>query len=151
MTVWIITPGILMAKQKQYPDKIKVYEYLPYIFPVEMNKAMSIYADILPSCSIHLMSGYYNYAFSKTSYRYVVKIDADQIYFTRYWKRICSAYRSEIKVRFKLEEYVAYGLYHAYVCCFYHGDICRFRTLAKIAVWLNNFYFSLYRKKGSQR
>lgn len=141
------TPGILMAKQKQYPDKIKVYEYLPYIFPVEMNKAMFIYADILPSCSIHLMSGYYNYAFSKTSYRYVVKIDADQIYFTRYWKRICSAYRSEKKVSFKLEEYVAYGLYHAYVCCFYHGDICRFRALGKIAVWLNKFYFSYIEKK----
>lgn len=141
------TPEILRFKQKQYPDKIKVYEYLPYIFPVEMNEAMSVYAKILPSCSIHLMSGYYNYAFSKTNYRYVVKIDADQIYFSQYWERICDAYRSTEKVRFNLKEYVAYGLYHAYICCFSHGDIYQFRLFEKLVVLLNKFYFSYIEKR----
>ena len=141
------TSEILKAKQKQYPAKMKVYEYLPYIFPVEMNEAMSTYAKLLPSCSIHLMSGYYNYAFSKTSYRYVVKIDADQIYFPQYWKRICDAYRSTEKVRFNLMEYVAYGLYHAYVCCFSHGDIYRFPMFVKIVIWFNKFYFSYIEKR----
>lgn len=47
--------------------------------------------------SPHLLSSYYNFALSKTRYKYAIKIDADQIYDTNELIKVCSAYRSNTK------------------------------------------------------
>lgn len=92
------SPELIEKKRKEYPDKIKVYEYLPKIYSINLTKEEYEYAKSLPMDSIHLLANYYNYALSKTTYKYAMKIDADQIYFSdklRYW---CDAYRSELKI-----------------------------------------------------
>lgn len=141
------TARILKAKQVQYADKIKVYEYEPYVFPMEMDQTRFFFVKNLPSDSIHLLSGYTNYALSKATYRYVVKIDADQIYFTDAWKRLCNAYRSTAKVRLNPAEYAANALYRAYLRCFYRPRMYFFRWLEKLAISFSAFYFSYVEKR----
>ena len=41
----------------------------------------------LPKDSIHLLSGYTNYAISKVTYRYAIKIDSDQLFFSESFKK----------------------------------------------------------------
>ncbi len=141
------TPEILRTKQTQYSTKIKVYEYRPYILPIEMNQPVFLFAERLPFDSIHLTSGYSNYALSKVTFRYVIKVDMDQIYFPQVWKRLCDAYRSTAKVKLKAIEYIAYGLYHAYIHCFSNENIDHFRLLEKLAIKLHRFYFSYIEKR----
>ena len=84
-------------KKEEYPDKIKVYEYKPKIYSVNLNKDEYDYAKKLPQDSEHLLANYYNFALSKISYLYALKIDADQIYFTEELKILCDIYRSSKK------------------------------------------------------
>ena len=93
------SPVIIQAMAEKYPNKIKVFHYLPSI--VAWNLTQKEVAEIecgeIPSeCTL---AGYYNYALSKTTYKYVMKIDADQIYFTDKLKELCDLYRSETKGR----------------------------------------------------
>lgn len=141
------TPQILQKKQAQYSTKIKIYEYRPYILPIEMNQSIFSFAEKLPFDSIHFTSGYYNYALSKVTFRYVVKVDIDQIYFPQVWKRLCDAYRSTVKVKLKVIEYIAYGFYNAYIQCFYDENINHFRLLEKMTIGLHRFYFSYIEKR----
>ena len=50
--------------------------------------------DTIKGSNIHNLANYYNYGYTKTTYKYYVKIDADQIYFTKKMmkikKMICS-------------------------------------------------------------
>ena len=62
----------------------------------------------LPKDSIHLLSGYTNYAISKVTYRYAIKIDSDQLFFSESFKKYCDAYRTEQKVRINPLEQIAY-------------------------------------------
>lgn len=141
------TPRILADKQAQYPDKIKVYEYTPYVFPMEMDESLFSFVKNLPSDSAHLMSGYSNYALSKATYRYVVKIDADQVYFSEPWKRICEAYRSTVPVRLKATDYAAYRLYRFYIRHFSRKNRPCFHWFEKIAVKFYPYYFSYLEKR----
>lgn len=89
------TPVILERKQKEYPDKIRVFHYTPHIYVRNLTLEEFEYVYNLPDDSPHLLSTYYNFTLSKATYRYAVKIDADQIYFKSYFAKICDAYRSE--------------------------------------------------------
>lgn len=89
------SPIIIEEMRHKYPDKIKVFHYLPKI------KAWNL-SDTEVDCIMRkefppeqTLAGYYNYALSKTTYRFVMKIDADQIYFSDKLKEICDLYRSE--------------------------------------------------------
>ena len=53
---------------------------------------------------VHLLANYYNYTLSKAQYRYAMKIDADQIYFTDKLKAFCDLYRCKEKVAISLSE-----------------------------------------------
>lgn len=68
------TAYILKEKATKYPNKIKVFEYLPYIYPIDLADEQFQEAMNLPGDSIHLLSRYTNYAISKATYRYAVKI-----------------------------------------------------------------------------
>ena len=58
--------------------------------------------------SIHLLCNYYNYALSKCEYQYVMKIDADQIYYTPKLQMICDAYRAVESPRLTMKEVVLF-------------------------------------------
>ena len=68
------TPEIAMELQKKYPNKIKVYEYVPSVYPVLSKKHM-----LESGKSPHSIVNYYNFTLSKTTKKIVVKIDADHI------------------------------------------------------------------------
>lgn len=91
------SPQIIKEKALQY-SKIKYYEYKPKIFANNLTKEEYQFIKEQPIESPHLLSNYYNFALSKVSYEYVMKIDADQIYQTEYLTEICNAYRATKKV-----------------------------------------------------
>lgn len=88
------SPEIIKAMAERYPEKIKVYEYTPWLYCGNLTFEEYEKAKSLPHTSIHLLSNYYNYALSKTTYQFVLKIDADQIYFTERLSEICARYRT---------------------------------------------------------
>lgn len=100
------TTAIIEHKQKEYPGKIKVYFYAPKVYAHNLTPDELAYACSLPDDSPHLLSSYYNYALSKATYRYAVKIDADQVYFSERMQQICEAYRSEKQVKRSMLERV---------------------------------------------
>lgn len=108
------TPAILERKQRQYPDKIKLYFYAPPVYAHNLSDEEFDYACSLPDDSIHLLSNYYNYTLSKATYRYAMKIDADQIYFPDRLKRLCDAYRNTAVRRPTPAERLAYFYYRVY-------------------------------------
>lgn len=78
--------------QKQYPDKIKVYEYPYKVYGANISEEEYLMAKKLPKESPHLLCNYYNFALSKATYSYAMKIDADQLYFCdalKEWTDIC--------------------------------------------------------------
>ncbi len=87
------SPEIIRQIASRYPNKIKVYEYRPEIYSHNLSDVR--YQQYVENTidPIHTLANYYNYALSKTQYKYVLKIDADQIYFTEELKDICDLYR----------------------------------------------------------
>ena len=84
------TEEILKEYEKKYPDKIKLYFYKPNIIKYDANEYKTKYS------SIHYLPNYYNFGYIKTKYKYYMKIDADQIYFTEKFLEIREALLSNI-------------------------------------------------------
>lgn len=101
------TPEILERKRQQYPDKIKLFFYAPHIYTSNLTPKEYDYAYALPDHSPHLLSNYYNYALSRSNFRYAMKIDADQLYFGERLKLYCDAYRSSGGSKPSLRERIA--------------------------------------------
>lgn len=101
------SPEIIEQKRRQYPDKIKSFFYRPKVLSHNLSEEEFTYASTLPSTSIHLLCNYYNYALSKATFCYALKIDADQIYFTDKLKMICDSYRRGTKERVTVFERLA--------------------------------------------
>ncbi|MDG6771201.1 hypothetical protein QA338_04025 [Glaesserella parasuis] len=57
---------------RRYPDKIKVFHYLPIVYP----QGSSMYKS-LDERDFHSLVHYYNFALSKTTKKWAVKIDGD--------------------------------------------------------------------------
>lgn len=89
------SPEIIEALAKKYPSKIKAYHYLPKILAWNLTEktANDIMCGIVDP--VNTLAGYYNYALSKTTYRFVLKIDADQIYNSQELQYICELYRND--------------------------------------------------------
>ena len=68
------TPQILHDLAAKYPQKIKVFHYLPQVVPTATKEHTQT-----PTASVHSMANYYNYALSQCSYRVAVKLDADHL------------------------------------------------------------------------
>lgn len=92
------SPELIYKKQAQYQNKIKVYEYKHKIYSINLTKEEYEYAKSLSLDSPHLLCNYYNFALSKVTCQYAMKIDADQIYFTDKLKEWCDVYRHGVKV-----------------------------------------------------
>lgn len=86
------TEEILLNKLKQYPDKLKIYPFNHNILSHNLSKDEFEYAISLPEDSVRLHSTQCNYALSKVSYKYAMKIDPDQVYFAdeiAKWRDVC--------------------------------------------------------------
>lgn len=117
------TPELVEKKRLEYPDKIKVFEYKHKVFSTNLSQSEYEYALQLPDDSPNLLCNYYNYALSKVSYRYALKIDADQIYFTEQLKQWCDIFReSNVKTSKTFGYYIGsvFNLYFRLfkLCCF---------------------------------
>lgn len=113
------TPEIVQRMCKLYPDKVKGYAYNHHVLSHNLSKEEFEYAKTLPDDSPQLHSNQCNYALSKASYKYAVKIDVDQLYFTdelKKWRDVCS------------------------------GDTQIKWNLSFIWGWLFMMYFSIYRR-----
>ncbi len=106
------TEKIIIEKQKQYPDKIRFYFYEPKVYSHNLTEEEYNYASNLKEDSIHLLSNYYNFALSKAKYKYAIKIDDDQIYFSEKLKEILDLYRTNKKVKISLIEEIAFKYYN---------------------------------------
>lgn len=75
---------IIENKKLQYPEKILV---IPYPYHIKGGYGTTVeeyeYAKTLPIGHPQLLATYYNNALQYVNYKYVMKIDADQIYFTQ--------------------------------------------------------------------
>lgn len=89
------SPKVIERVRAKYPGKIKVYPYEYHVLSLNLSKEEYEYAKSLDESDPRLLCNYYNFALSKVSYRYAVKIDADQIYFTEKMKEWCDFYRKE--------------------------------------------------------
>ena len=76
------SPRIIEQKKQQYPDKIKVVPYPYHVMGVDLTDDEYAYVKSLPSDAPCLLATYYNNALQYVNFKYVVKIDADQIYFS---------------------------------------------------------------------
>lgn len=86
------TEEILCDLQKQYPDKIRVFHYLPKIHPVATEAHKNT-----PTESVHSMANYYNYALSKCSYSVATKLDVDHLAIPQNLKLVIKTIRVDIK------------------------------------------------------
>lgn len=100
------TIEILEKKRQQYPDKLRYYEYNHKVLSFDLTDEEFEYAKNLPDDSPRLYANLCNFGLSKTHYKYVTKIDADQLYFAdelKKWRDVCSGnVRMKWSIRFVL-------------------------------------------------
>lgn len=80
--------------RRRYPDKIKVYPYPYHVLGSNLTREEYELAKALPDDDPHLLCNYYNFALSKATFKYAIKIDADQLYFSDELSRWCDYCRS---------------------------------------------------------
>ena len=73
------TPQILDEYAAAYPDRFQVYEYPHEVFPPGTREHAAEDAE-----SPHTVAALCNYALERTTRRYVIKHDADHLYFPRF-------------------------------------------------------------------
>lgn len=81
------TAEILKKLYNRYPDKIRLFHYKPYLPPYGRLATFDS-SNNLPQNSIHNPANYYNFGLTKCRYRYYLKADGDQIYFTQKLKTL---------------------------------------------------------------
>lgn len=70
------TQEICQKMRDKYPDKVKYYPYTPKVYVYGHEKWSEI-----PNDSVASMAYYYNWTLSKTTYKYVAKLDDDMVVF----------------------------------------------------------------------
>ena len=79
------TPEVAQYYEKLYPDKIKVFHYLPDVFPQGSQECSTLH----PTHESSLVN-YYNYALCKTTRQIALKVDGDQIAIPEAYRQMCS-------------------------------------------------------------
>lgn len=93
MIVRIIQKKFQRKKKQQYPDKLKIFAYNHNVLSFDLTYEEYKYVQTLPDDSPRLYCNQCNFGLSKAKYKYVVKIDADQIYFKdeiEKWRKVCA-------------------------------------------------------------
>ena len=78
----------------KYPAKVRRYAYPYEVWAFQLSKEKFDEVKNLPEDNPHLLSSYYNFALSKVTADYAMKIDADQVYFTEKLKEWCDFIRN---------------------------------------------------------
>lgn len=84
---------------RKYPSKVKAYEYLPKVYSINLTKEEYEFIKTEPDSSEHLLCNYYNFALSKVTNQYAMKIDADQYYYPEKLKEWCDVIRKPVTKR----------------------------------------------------
>ena len=88
---------IIESKKLQYPNKIIVVPYPYHVIGVGATEEEYEYAKTLPAGHPQLLASYYNNALQYVNFKYVVKIDADQFYFTQALQELRNAIVKGVK------------------------------------------------------
>ena len=86
------TLEVLEEKRRQYPDKLRVFEYNHKVLAFDLTQEEFELAKALPDDSPRLYGNLCNWGKSKARYKYLTKIDADQLYFAdelKKWRDVC--------------------------------------------------------------
>ena len=87
------TLEVLEEKKRQYPDKLRVFEYNHKVLAFDLTQEEFEFAKTLPDDSPRLYGNLCNWGMSKARYKYLTKIDSDQLYFAdelKKWRDVCS-------------------------------------------------------------
>lgn len=79
---------------RKYPDKIRAYEYPYEVTAFNLSREQFDEIKNYSEDNPHLFSSYSNFALSKVTAEYALKIDADQVYFTNKLKEWCDFMRN---------------------------------------------------------
>ena len=138
------TPVIVEKMRKQYPDKIKAYAYNHHILSHNLSEEEFEIAVNLPDDSPRLHCNQCNYALSKVSYKYAVKIDADQLYFAdelQKWRDICS---KDILIKWNIG-FILGWLFMMYISVYRRlSTKCGKPCLWMLPDWLVRFFTNSY-------
>ena len=132
------SPEIIKIKAKQYCNKIKYYEYKPKIYSNNLSEEEYKFIKSQPEDSPHLLANYYNFALSKVTYEFVMKIDADQIYLTSELKLLCDAYRCVDKVLINPIELLNF--------VYFYLGVLLYKKLGFMILFNKRYLFKQYRK-----
>lgn len=127
----------------KYPGKIRVYEYPHKVYGVGLTREEYELAKSLPDDSPHLLSAYCNFALSRVTSQYALKIDADQVYFTNILKewcdfvRHCEPQKADVKV-------VVGKLFSLYITLYRYLSLKFRRVLPLIPSWLLGVFYPSY-------
>ena len=133
----------------EYPDKIKVFNYPYKVLGVGLTKEEYEYAKSLPADSPQLLCNYYNFALSKVSYQYAIKIDADQMYFSDVLEEYCDLCREDAH-RFRKSHIYLGKLFQSYLSLFRYLSMRSNKLLPFMPNWLGKYaatYYKAYAKK----
>lgn len=84
------TPEIVESCRLRHPNRIRIFEYKPRVFPPGSVQHLQE-----PMGSPHSLVNYYNYALAKTTRKVAVKIDGDEIYLRGPFKQLADEIRAE--------------------------------------------------------
>ena len=85
--------GEIERMAAKYPDKIRHYAYPYEVWAFNLSKEKFNQVKSFDEDNPHLLSSYCNFALSKVTADYALKIDADQVYFTEKLKEWCDFMR----------------------------------------------------------
>ena len=129
--------------RQKYPDKIKRYEYPHQVLGVNLTKEEYELVRNLPEGAPQLLSTYCNFALSKVTAPYALKIDADQIYFTETLKYWCDFIRNCQPQ--KLTGKVIIGrIFNSYISLYRILSLKCKRVLPLIPTWLLKLFYPAY-------
>lgn len=82
--------------KEKYPDKIKLFYYTPEVATISYFKDTNYYnpnglPDSISDTSIHSFAHYCNFGLKEISYKYYMRVDADQIYLTNKLRKLRDA------------------------------------------------------------
>ena len=79
------TENILVELENLYPEKIKVFKYIPIVYPPNSENYLKT-----PENSVNSLAYYYNFALSKTTMSHIIKVDDDEIFFPNILRKLKS-------------------------------------------------------------
>lgn len=129
--------------REKYPDKIRRYEYPHRVMGVALTKEEYEFVKDLPEGSPHLLSTYCNFALSKVTAPYALKIDADQVYFTETLKEWCDFIRSCEPQKVTIKVLIG-KIFDKYFSLYRLLSLKCNRVIPMLPVWLLKIFYPAY-------